>query len=307
MRIQTKKGTPRRPEFNRALLAWYRRHGRTLPWRNIRDPYRILLSEIMLQQTQVNRVLEKYPLFLKRFPTIHKLARARQRSVLLAWQGMGYNNRAVRLHKLAKTLVVHHGGRFPSDIDELLDLPGVGKYTAHAILASVYRRVVPAIDVNVSRVLSRVFWRMRSTEEHQHEQRVWKLAHDLIAHRTAYQWNQAMMDLGSSICTARKPRCHSCPAMRYCQSSAGMTEPQRFASRREPSLRGIPNRIFRGRIIEVLRTHPGSIPVHTLQRRITPRGGTARWWKRILSGLERDGLIKTSGSGILASRKVELA
>ncbi len=299
------KGIPRRPEFNRALLAWYRRHGRTLPWRNIRDPYRILLSEIMLQQTQANRVLEKYPLFLKRFPTITRLARARQRSVLLAWWGMGYNNRAVRLHRLAKAVVAEHDGRLPSRLEDLLVLPGIGPYTAHAILASIHHRAVPAIDVNVSRVLSRVFWRMKSTEQHEDQAKVWGLAANLISRRKPYDWNQALMDLGATICIARKPICSVCPVSRLCTSSFRMNPSRRQGPRREPSLRGVPNRILRGRIVQELRTRR-AIRLEKLQESVASHG-SRKWWRGILSGLERDGLIKVRGRDPSAPTHIELA
>ena len=145
-----------------AVLRWYRQNGRTLPWRGEQDPYRVLVSEVMLQQTQVSRVLEKYPLFLKQFPTLRALARAERSSVIRAWRGMGYNNRAVRLHLLAQTVVNSHGGVLPRTEEELTLLPGIGRYTARALLSSVFHIPVPVVDVNVHRFFSRLFWPMRT-------------------------------------------------------------------------------------------------------------------------------------------------
>ena len=135
-----------RGELARAILRWYSHNGRSLPWRDISDPYRILVSEIMLQQTYVSRVLTKYPEFLRRFPTIRKLAAGSQKDVVVAWQGMGYNNRAVRLYRLAKTIVQDYGGRFPQSYADLLALPGIGRYTANALLSSAFGSDVPIVD-----------------------------------------------------------------------------------------------------------------------------------------------------------------
>jgi A/G-specific adenine glycosylase len=279
-----------------AILRWYARNGRQLPWRNIRNPYRILVSEIMLHQTQVSRVLALYPLFLKRFPTLRLLAGAERSAVVIAWRGLGYNNRAVRLHELARTLVRKYAGKVPSDPAVLSELPGIGRYTAHALLVSVYRRDAPVVDVNVRRVLSRLFWRMRTTPDLRPPDEIWNLAEGLVPPGRGYEWTQALMDLGATICTARSPSCAVCPVTRFC-SSAG-TIRQAMASRQlsEPSLDGTPNRIYRGKVVEFLRTEVRSsgVTAGTLGRRILPRFLPRHepWLRDLLLGLQKDGIVR---------------
>ncbi|MBI4536301.1 MAG: A/G-specific adenine glycosylase [Ignavibacteriae bacterium] len=311
-----KNSTPKlsrdkRGKFITTLLIWYTRHGRTLPWRNITNPYRILVSEIMLQQTQVSRVLVKHPTFLKRFPTMTSLANARRRDVVIAWQGMGYNNRAVRLHQLAGKIADQYRGKIPQTFEELVALPGIGKYTANALLSSVFGKDVPVVDVNVRRLLSRLFWKMRSTAETRSEGEIWQLATALLPKGRAYRWNQALMDIGATICTARQPRCTNCPASRFCRSRTSMRRERPSRIYRESSLGRIPNRIYRGRIVERLRERKGarSIKLTELGRRIYPgfSARNERWLQGIVTGLERDGLIVVRGNGSFNSRRVSLA
>ncbi|PYP08564.1 MAG: adenine glycosylase [Gemmatimonadetes bacterium] len=200
--------------FTRKLLAWYKRNARVLPWRETRNPYAILVSEFMLQQTQVSRVLDYYPRFLKRFPTIDKLARARPKTVREAWHGMGYYARAANLHALAKQ-VAETGYRIPDDPEDLRTLPGVGRYTAGAVACFAYEKPVPTVDTNVRRVLTRVFGNakvgMRNAE-------LWELASRLLPKdgKRAWRFNQALMELGALVCTARKPKCPICPLRSDC-------------------------------------------------------------------------------------------
>ena len=294
--------------FDRSVIPvvrrWFRKRGRKLPWRGARDPYRVILSEIMLQQTQVQRVLEKYPLFLRRFPTMKSLALARRRDVVLAWRGMGYNGRAVRLHALASVLV-ERGMRIPRDADSLRSLPGVGKYTAHAILSAVHGLPVPIVDVNVRRLLSRLFWTMRSTGEMKTEAEIWEAAGRVLPRRNVYDWNQALMDLGATICTARRPRCTACPLGPKCASRGVMDEKPRAMKRREPGLRAIPDRIARGRLVEALRDARRGRSAEALGKLIRPGFSPrhSRWLRSILRGLERDGLVRISpGKNLLESR-----
>ncbi|MFN0156450.1 MAG: A/G-specific adenine glycosylase [Bacteroidota bacterium] len=291
-----------------SLLRWYARHGRTLPWRGISNPYRILISEVMLQQTQVQRVLEKYPAFLRRFPTLRALAAARRRDVVVAWRGMGYNNRAVRLHRLAQSVVHTHNGKLPRDINALMELPGIGRYTANALLSSAFGAQVPVVDVNVQRVLSRVFWKMGTTMDMKNANAVWPLAGALLPKGRAYQWNQALMDLGATVCVARNPRCEQCPVGHLCASRGRVKPARRTMVRPEPSLDGIPNRIYRGRIIEELRRNGGtrSLAANVLGKKIKTEGNDAWLWT-LLQGLQRDGIIVTRGTGSLAQRRVSLA
>ncbi len=199
----------RRKLFVRKLLAWYRRAARDLPWRATRNPYAILVSEFMLQQTQVSRVVDFYPRFLKRFPTIAALARARPKAVMEQWDGLGYYARARNLHKLAKQLSAT-GYQVPADPAALTELPGVGRYTAGAVACFAYEQPVPAVDTNVKRVLGRVF----------RKKDVWGLATAIVPRngKTAWRFNQALMELGALVCVARKPKCPECPVRRECLS-----------------------------------------------------------------------------------------
>lgn len=205
--------------FKRRLLRWFRREGRPLPWRRTRDPYRILVSEFMLQQTQVSRVESYYARFLSRFPTLEALARANPAGVRAAWDGLGYYRRARNLHALARTVVREHGGVVPDDPARLRQLPGVGAYTAGAVATFAYERRVPAIDTNVRRVLRRAF-APRLAQGAAAERRLHALAQRLLPRRgrTAWEFNQALMDLGAMICTARAPRCPACPVQHACRT-----------------------------------------------------------------------------------------
>ncbi|CAG0979750.1 partial Adenine DNA glycosylase, partial [Anaerolineae bacterium] len=278
-------------------------HGRSLPWRGIRDPYRILLSEVMLQQTQVSRVLVKYPLFLKRFPTIAALARARRADVVRTWQGMGYNNRAVRLHALAQEVAARHKGRIPGTEEALTSLPGIGTYTARAILCSAFGMPVSFVDVNIRRLLSRVFQKMPDTGSMVPEPRAREIAEAALDRTHAYDWNQALMDIGATICTARNPLCTACPLARLCISAGSMGAPAPTKKKPERSLYGIPHRIYRGRIIEQLRLSGPrrALPLASLGPKVLPQFGPRHtgWLERLMKGLERDGLVRiTSRRGI---------
>ena len=206
--------------FTRKLLAWYKRNARVLPWRETRNPYAILVSEFMLQQTQVSRVLDYYPRFLKRFPTIEKLARARPKTVREAWEGMGYYARAANLHALAKQ-VAETGYRIPDDPEDLRTLPGVGRYTAGAVACFAYEKPVPTVDTNVRRVLERVFG---NSKREMRNAELWGLASRLLPKdgKRAWRFNQALMELGALICTARKPKCPECPLRSDCLAVRSM-------------------------------------------------------------------------------------
>jgi A/G-specific adenine glycosylase len=232
--------------FRRKLLAWYDRSARDLPWRRTRDPYRVLVSEVMLQQTQVTRVQEYYPRFLERFPNVESLAAAPARAVREAWDGLGYYARARNLHGLAKIVagksVAGEGvAKLPDDPDELIKLPGVGRYTAGAIASFAYERPVPAVDTNVARVIRRVFFgerltpqrpdRQRSTRQRLSRKRttrqrlipqraIWSIAAALVPRdgKRAWKFNQAIMELGALICAARKPKCGECPVRSECKT-----------------------------------------------------------------------------------------
>ena len=235
--------TPARAQaFTRKLLHWWSRAARDLPWRRTRDPYRVLVSEFMLQQTQVSRVEEYYPRFLERFPDLRSLASAPARAVREAWDGLGYYARARNLHSLAKCVVGRSvAGRgvadrgvagLPDNPEELKKLPGIGPYTAGAVASFAFEKAVPAVDTNVSRVIRRVFigvdrerlTRQRSTRQRSTQQRlIWSLAATLVPKdgKRAWKFNQAVMELGALICVARRPRCPECPVRPNCKTGKG--------------------------------------------------------------------------------------
>jgi len=204
-----------RRAFRRRLLGWYRRNGRDLPWRRTRDPYRVLVSEIMLQQTQVSRVVPKYREWLRRYPSLGALAEASTGEVREAWYPLGYNIRPLRLRAIARTVVRRHGGRLPSTRDGLLALAGIGAYTAGAVLSFAFGQDAPILDTNVRRVLRRV-WLGEGRPAR--DRALWDLAARLLPKGRAYDFNQALMDLGATVCTARRPRCGACPLARMCAS-----------------------------------------------------------------------------------------
>jgi A/G-specific adenine glycosylase len=198
------------PRLRRQLLAWYDRHKRELPWRRDCDPYRVWLSEIMLQQTRVAAVIEHYQEFLRRFPTVQKLAAARESSVLAAWSGLGYYRRARMLHAAAKVIVREHGGKFPSTELELRELAGIGRYTAAAIASIAFGESVAVVDGNVERVLQRVAGKRLAGED------LWNAASRLLDKSRPGDFNQAMMELGAVVCTPRAPACLTCPVVELC-------------------------------------------------------------------------------------------
>lgn len=209
--------------FVRRLLAWYRRHRRDLPWRRTTDPYRILVSEVMLQQTQVDRVIPKYHEFLRRYPSIESLAAASVDSVRETWYPLGYNIRPVRLRAIAQEVVEKYGGQIPDERESLLALKGIGPYTAGAVLSFAYGRRAPVLDTNVRRVLQRVFYGL----DRQRDGRLWQVAEALLPKRAAPDFNQALMDLGAMICVARRPRCAACPVRAICRAFPNVERPAR--------------------------------------------------------------------------------
>ena len=217
---------PQQRRFRKNTLAWYDLHRRDLPWRASRDPYRVWLSEIMLQQTRVAAVIEHYREFLLRFPTVEKLAAAREASVLAVWSGLGYYRRARMLHAAAKVIVGEHGGKFPDTEERLRALPGIGRYTAAAIASIAFDEPVAVVDGNVERVLQRVAGKRLAGEE------LWTAANHLLDAKRPGDFNQAMMELGAVICTPRAPACLTCPVVELCATrgelaSSGRLVPQK--------------------------------------------------------------------------------
>ncbi len=313
-----KSATLFREEFQHRLLQWFDVHGRSFPWRSveraamkkpgeaIHDPWMILVSEVMLQQTQTSRVVEKLPLFLEQFPTVEALARASRAELLRAWQGMGYNSRALRLQETAKAITNDHNKVFPQDYHALLALPGVGPYTASAILCFAFSHDVPVIDVNISRLLSRIFYKCYTPAQVLPEKSLGQLAEYLLPVGDSYRYHQALMDLGATVCTARAPQCDSCPLLSFCLSAQFRDVQELFnpASTRppEPMFLGEPRRLWRGRIVEALRGVDSGMKAEELMQQLIPvalfvsvRSKEQRDFFAIVDGLLRDGLVERTG------------
>lgn len=232
------------PIFRRRLNAWFRTKGRDLPWRRTRDPYHILVSELMLQQTQVSRVVDYYARFLDRFPTVQHVARAKPSSVREAWAGLGYYARARNLHALARE--VTDRGRatsaaFPQTPEELRQLPGVGAYTAGAVASFAFERRAALVDTNVARVLARVFAPGLNPKSARDQRKLWEIAEGILPRTGRATWthNQALMELGALVCTARVARCDECPVRSACATAA---QPVTLEIRRGISRRSAPAR-----------------------------------------------------------------
>jgi len=206
------------PYFRRRLLAWYRRHGRDLPWRKTRDPYRVLVSEVMLQQTQVDRVLPKYHEWLDRYPDFESLAAANERDVVRTWYPLGYNIRPRRLQAIARESVERFDGTLPDDEETLRSFKGIGPYTAGAVMSFAFGKRAAILDTNVARVLYRVFVGRGDARSHAMHKRLWSIARAVLPHRHVYDFNQALMDFGATMCSARKPQCNLCPMTTNCKS-----------------------------------------------------------------------------------------
>jgi A/G-specific adenine glycosylase len=249
-----------------ALLAWYRIHGRAhLPWRQTRDPYRVLVSEFMLQQTQVERVLPLYEAFVAAFPDLASLAAAQAADVVRLWRGLGYNSRAVRLHALARAVVERHGGALPSDREALLALPGIGPYTASAVRAFAFELDDVALDTNIRRIAHRTALGLEYPPQ-AGERHLDALARAALPAGSAHDWNSAMMDVGATICSARAPKCLICPLRDDCAAApvdaaalAALASGERKRSPQEALPFERTTRYLRGRIVDRLRDVPPGI------------------------------------------------
>ena len=271
------------------LLRWHAEHSRDLPWRHTRDPWSVLVSELMCQQTQVARVVPKYLAFIDRFPTPAACAAAPAGEVVTMWAGLGYNRRAINLHRSAVLIADEHQGRLPEDLDELLALPGIGPYTARAVLAFAFEHDVGVVDTNAARVLARWSGQVLTRRD------VQTLADEAVPPGAGWSWNQAMLDLGATVCTARAPRCAECPVRDTCVwGIAGNTgkDPARGTagtSGQQSRFHGS-DRQGRGRIVDALRTGPISADPSVVASAAgwpddVPRATT------VLAGLVDDGLV----------------
>jgi len=211
--------------FRRRLLAWFKRNARDLPWRRTRDPYAVWVSEIMLQQTQVVTVIDYFNRFLQTFPTIAALAAAPEEQVLRLWEGLGYYRRARQLHRAAQVIVREHDGKFPRTIDAVRSLPGIGRYTAGAILSIAFDAREPILEANTFRLYSRLLAYCGDPRGREGEKLLWEFASESLPNKGAGTLNQALMELGATVCTPRLPRCEVCPVVQLCPTfKAGLQE-----------------------------------------------------------------------------------
>ena len=340
-------------DIHQNIFHWYQKNQRAhLPWRKTRDPYKILVSEVMLQQTQVDRVIPKYREFLRAFPSVKTLAEAKTGDVIRAWKGLGYNRRALFLQKTAQAIVGEYGGKFPNDLEELKKLPGIGDYTARAVLSFAFKEPLPVLDTNHRRFYQRVFFGMREKSDAQLLKKAEEVVkginnidpslhrggrgrgvnavrqspvnapsrslmlqacpqwHPLLASPyegedpslfvfDVYHWNQALMDFGSLICTAKNPKCAECPIQKWCRAYPVILRKSEKARKRE-SQNVIPflktDRYVRGRIIDALREKQ-KVSLAVLRKNF-PHITDDRY-ERIVVHLEKDGLIARRGSDIL--------
>lgn len=285
------------------LLSWYAAGHRALPWRETRDPYRVLVSEIMLQQTQAERVVPKYHAFLARFPTLQALADAPASEVIRAWAGLGYNRRALNLQRACRAVVAEHGGVMPQSVEELERLPGIGPYTAGAIACFAYGADVGFVDTNIRRVLHRVVAGPELPEPRLSERAIRELAGASVPAGRGYAWNQALMELGATLCRARATACARCPLASCCAARPTIqgllaTQPRRTgpaAPRFEQT-----SRYQRGRIIAALRDAPAGLTLAELgahaRAHFTP--ADAAWIVGLARGLVDDGLIVPRGATV---------
>jgi len=239
--------------FRRALLVWYDKHRRDLPWRKTRHPYRIWLSEIMLQQTRVAAVLDHYRIFLERFPSVEELAAAPEDAILAAWSGLGYYRRARMLHQCAKELVEKHGGRFPRTAAALQDLPGIGRYTAAAIASIAFDESIAVVDGNVERVVQRLSGCDLTQPQ------TWQHAQSILSPDRPGDFNQSVMELGATICLPRNPKCPACPVRKWCATEQSTITMERRASPPGGTRRRTSSRQFKKEISCVLSQRDGHI------------------------------------------------
>ncbi|MFA7682009.1 MAG: hypothetical protein WCX61_03185 [Candidatus Peribacteraceae bacterium] len=308
--------------FVEEIWKWYSRHRRDLPWRrdlSINDrnerAYRVLVSEIMLQQTQVERVKVIYKRFIEKFPTLVLLAAASDGQVILAWRGMGYNSRALRLRDAARTLIKNHDGMFPCDMPSLRALPGVGHYTAAAIRNFAFGIPTPCLDTNIRRIVHRVFIGPEKSDGTwlKNDAYVLELATEILTRALTYSdacttadWHAALMDFGSLVCTKRNPRWDICPltARGLCKASYKVVhDPALRAQRSEPGrmmgARFVPNRIFRGKIVEELRDAPQGLALNDIGKRVCIDWSPSvhrQWLQVLMEKLRKDRLIQKKAS-----------
>ena len=276
-----------RPDITEPLLAWGVPRLRDLPWRNTRDRWSVLVSEVMAQQTQVSRVVPKYVAFMQRYPTPAACAEAPLADLLTLWSGLGYPRRCKHLHDAARAIMHLHDGRVPDSLDALLALPGIGPYTARAVLAFADERDVAVVDTNVARVLSRVVNEPLTARASQ------ELADRVLPVGQAWEWNQVLMDFGARVCVARNPNCNECPIRRHCAWNGGPDPAHTSAltSKPQPRFEGS-DRQARGLLMKAL-AERGVRRVDVA--RVMKLRGDSKRATRLLQSLVRDGLVEIRG------------
>lgn len=315
--------------MQKKVLEWFERSARDLPWRHTRDPYHILVAEMMLQQTQVERVLPRYAAFLATFPTLYDLAAASTADVIKLWAGLGYNRRAVNLQRIACIVRDEYAGQFPRHVEELQKLPGIGPYTSGAIACFAFEQDVPCIDTNIRRVLVRCFTALNDVQPTPNNRTLYTLAQSLIPVGQGWMWNQAIMEIGATICTATDPKCWRCPLMHTCCAYATWyskdqhifsetpsdatkhTNTFRYPPTPQPTRRVAErttqtyigsNRYYRGRIVDQLRELPPdtTLPQEQLAEYMSTTYGqnNTDWLHKIIDGLVRDGLVEVVGNAL---------
>jgi A/G-specific adenine glycosylase len=287
----------------KALLDWFAQESRQLPWRSTTDHYAIMVSEVMLQQTQVDRVIPVYLAFLQRFPTFQSLSDAPAAEVIRAWAGMGYNRRAMNLQRAAKQVAELYEGVLPNDMKALRGLPGVGEYTAAALACFALGQEVAVIDTNVRRVLGRVFYGPEGAPEKE----LAGIAQQALPVGESWSWNQALMDLGATVCTARRPTCLLCPVRSDCKAAGSFLAPNGAVAETRAPYKTKPekfegsSRYYRGRVVAHLRglLEGESCSIEVLGSVVKPDyiANDEPWLLTLLQGLQRDGLVTMSGEG----------
>jgi A/G-specific adenine glycosylase len=296
------------------MIAWYAESGRRFPWRlprehapahtgePLHDPYMILVAEVMLQQTGTARVVEKLPAFLEQFPTVEALATAPVADLIRAWKGMGYNRRVLNLQRAAREIVARFDGLLPPSVELLESLPGIGRYTASAVCAFAFGRPVPVVDVNIARLLGRIFQKCHSDMTRVPYAMVWRIDEAIVPRDDAYRWHQALMDLGATLCLPSRPLCSACPVAADCLSAyptpIALFDPRRAVAA-EPLIRDIPRRIWRGRVVEALRERSDGVRLGDLLDQLLPaeaESGDRRLLHAVVERLRSDGLVASHGA-----------
>ncbi len=275
-----------------SLIEWYNKNRRTFSWRkNIRDPYEVLVCEVMGQQTQASRIEQYLPRFLTRFPTVKSLASAKQSDVIKEWQGLGYNRRALHLYRAAKEL---SEVSFPKSEKELLALPGIGKYTARAVLIFAYNKPLAAVDINIQRLLSRLYKKMPDSGSMLPTNVIYELGESILPIKRSRLWHEALMDFGATICTKKNPSCSRCPLFHECRSGKTLMHSSSFkktTESSEPKYFGFPKRIWRGRVLKIISIYEAVSEQMICQtlRGQSPRFGFVPFIRDVLDDLVREG------------------